>query len=68
MGQTAPDIVEAIVDGRQNDGFEADMHRAQFEQRYCRPSLTGGTSWICTWKCALWLWPHLPRFSNQMLR
>ena len=43
-------------------------HRAQFEQRYCRPSLTGGTGWICTWKCALRSWPHLPRFSNQMLR
>ena len=43
-------------------------HRAKFEQRYCQPNLTGGTSWICTWKCALRLWPHLPRFSNQMLR
>ena len=43
-------------------------HRAQFEQRYCRQSLTGGAGWICTWKCALRLWPHLPRFSNQMLR
>ncbi len=43
-------------------------HRATFEQRYCRPSLAGGAEWICTWKCALRLWPHLPRFSNQMLR
>ena len=43
-------------------------HRATFEQRYCRPSLSGGAAWICTWKCALRLWPHLPRFSNQMLR
>lgn len=43
-------------------------HRAAFEQRYCRPSLTGGAAWICTWKCALRVWPHLPRFSNQMLR
>ena len=43
-------------------------HRAAFEQRYCRPALTGGASWICTWKCALRVWPHLPRFSNQMLR
>ena len=43
-------------------------HRAAFEQRYCRPGLTGGADWICTWKCALRLWPHLPRFSNQMLR
>lgn len=43
-------------------------HQAGFEQRYCRPGLTGGADWICTWKCALRLWPHLPRFSNQMLR
>ncbi|MDX7950273.1 DNA polymerase III subunit epsilon [Lichenihabitans sp. Uapishka_5] len=43
-------------------------HRAAFEQRYCRPGLTGGADWICTWKCALRLWPDLPRFSNQMLR
>ena len=43
-------------------------HRAAFEQRYCRPALTGGAAWVCTWKCALRLWPDLPRFSNQMLR
>ncbi len=43
-------------------------HRASFEQRYCRPALTGSAAWVCTWKCALRLWPHLPRFSNQMLR
>jgi exodeoxyribonuclease X len=43
-------------------------HRAAFEQRYCTPRLTGGAAWICTWKCALRLWPHLSGFSNQMLR
>lgn len=43
-------------------------HRAAFEQRYCTPQLTGGAHWICTWKCALRLWPDLPGFSNQMLR
>lgn len=43
-------------------------HRAGFEQRFCRPSLSGGADWICTWKCALRVWPELPRFSNQMLR
>lgn len=43
-------------------------HRAAFEQRYCPPRFTGGASWICTWKCALRVWPDLPRFSNQMLR
>jgi exodeoxyribonuclease X len=43
-------------------------HRAAFEQRYCTPRFTGGAPWICTWKCALRLWPHLSGFSNQMLR
>ena len=43
-------------------------HRAAFEQRYCRPHLTGGVEWICTWKGALRLWPQLPSFSNQRLR
>lgn len=43
-------------------------HRAAFEQRYCTPRLSGGMPWICTWKCALRVWPHLTSFSNQMLR
>lgn len=43
-------------------------HRAAFEQRYCTPRLSGGAPWICTWKCALRVWPHLTSFSNQMLR
>ena len=43
-------------------------HRAAFEQRFCRPHLTGGAEWICTWKGALRVWPELPSFSNQMLR
>lgn len=43
-------------------------HRAAFEQRFCTPRLSGGADWICTWKCALRLWPDLPSFSNQMLR
>jgi exodeoxyribonuclease X len=43
-------------------------HRAAFEKRYCTPRYTGETPWICTWKCAMRVWPHLPRFSNQMLR
>jgi len=43
-------------------------HRAAFEQRYCTPRLAGGLPWICTWKCAMRVWPGLMRFSNQMLR
>ena len=43
-------------------------HRAAFEQRFCTPQLSGGARWICTWKCALRLWPGSPGFSNQLLR
>ena len=43
-------------------------HRASFEGRWCTPELTGGSPWICTWKCALRLWPGAPSFSNQVLR
>jgi exodeoxyribonuclease X len=43
-------------------------HRAAFEQRYCTPGLSGGADWVCTWKCALRLWPQMESFSNQMLR
>jgi exodeoxyribonuclease X len=61
------DVAPSVL--RPNDGVLAlAAHRAAFEQRYCRPRFTGGANWICTWKCALRLWPQLPRFSNQMLR
>jgi exodeoxyribonuclease X len=43
-------------------------HRADFEQQFCTPNMTQGADWICTWKCAMRLWPDSPSFSNQMLR
>ena len=43
-------------------------HRAEFEQRWCRPRMSGRARWICTYKCALRLWPDAPTHSNQGLR
>ncbi|WP_428391366.1 exonuclease domain-containing protein [Lichenicoccus sp.] len=43
-------------------------HRASFEQRWCLPALSGHAQWICTYKCALRLWPEAPGHSNQGLR
>ncbi len=43
-------------------------HRAAFEKRWCLPRLTGRARWICTYKCALRLWPDAPSHSNQGLR
>ncbi|WP_226633933.1 DNA polymerase III subunit epsilon [Brevundimonas poindexterae] len=61
------DVAPAVL--RPEGGVMAlAAHRASFEQRHCTPDLTGSADWVCTWKCALRLWPDLPRFSNQMLR
>jgi exodeoxyribonuclease X len=61
----AAHILRAEAPGR----FKAlAAHRAAFEQRWCLPALTGGTPWLCTYKCALRLWPDAPTFSNQGLR
>lgn len=43
-------------------------HRAAFEQRWCTPSMTGRARWVCTYKCALRVWPDAPTHSNQGLR
>ena len=43
-------------------------HRSIYEEKFCSPALTRNAPWICTWKCALRLWPDSPTFSNQMLR
>ena len=66
----APRWADAAPDVLQRDGgFVALVaHRASFEQKFCTPALTRGADWICTWKCALRLWPDAPGFSNQMLR
>ena len=61
-----PDVAPGIL--RHNGAIAFAAHRASFEQRYCTPALTGGADWICTWKCALRLWPGSPSFSNQVLR
>ena len=59
---TAPAIL-------QGEGLVAlAAHRAAFEKRWCLPRLTGGARWICTYKCALRLWPEAPSHSNQGLR
>lgn len=61
----APEILQASPPAR----FTAlAAHRAAFEQRWCLPALTGRTPWICTYKCALRLWPEAPTHSNQGLR
>jgi len=43
-------------------------HSAKFERKFITDQMTGNALWICTYKCALRLWPDAPSHSNQALR
>lgn len=43
-------------------------HNAKFERQFVTDDLSPGRGWICTYKCALRLWPEAPGHSNQALR
>lgn len=60
-----PDIVSAIGPYQGADLYVA--HNADFDRKFLDPIL-GSASWICTYKCALRLWPDAPSHSNQALR
>ena len=75
--EAAPPVLQGNVglqgkEGLQGEGGQKIMalaaHRAAFEQRWCLPALSGRIPWICTYKCALRLWPDAPSHSNQGLR
>jgi exodeoxyribonuclease X len=43
-------------------------HNCAFERTFITDAATEGLPWICTYKCALRLWPEAPGHSNQILR
>ena len=61
----APCVLQPALPGRL---VALAAHRSAFEQRWCLPALSGNARWICTYKCALRLWPDAPTHSNQGLR
>ena len=65
----APDWATLAPTVLQAEGVVAlAAHRAAFEKRWCLPQLSGRARWICTYKCALRVWPDAPTHSNQGLR
>jgi DNA polymerase III epsilon subunit-like protein len=42
-------------------------HNCSFERSFLGPHL-GDTMWVCTYKCALRVWPDLAAHGNQALR
>ncbi len=57
---------QAFVNGKPIIAFAA--HSAKFEAQWITPELRGSRPFICTYKCALRLWPEAPSHSNQALR
>jgi len=59
-------LFEDIID--QFKGADAYVaHNAEFEQAFLGDRL-GDATWVCTYKCALRVWPDLVSHSNQVLR
>ena len=63
--EAAPPVLQPALPGRL---VALAAHRSAFEQRWCLPALSGNARWICTYKCALRVWPDAPTQSNQGLR
>ena len=64
----APSWDQAAPEVLRKGAVALAAHRAAFERRWCTARLSGGARWICTYKCALRLWPEAPTHSNQGLR
>lgn len=45
-------------------------HNAAFDQQFIQQldEIMGSAPWICTWRCAMHIWPDAPSHSNQVLR
>ncbi len=65
--QVAPDVLRGGGTSEPRP-IALAAHRSAFEQRWCVPAVSGNARWICTYKCALRIWPEAPGHSNQGLR
>ena len=61
----APRLSDAIDQFKGADVYVG--HNCEFEQGFLREHL-GDVPWLCTFKCALRLWPDFPSHGNQALR
>jgi exodeoxyribonuclease X len=61
----APRLEDVIAPFKGADAYIA--HNSAFERSFLEPHL-GATIWVCTYKCALRVWPDLPSHGNQALR
>jgi exodeoxyribonuclease X len=53
-------------DGKVIDAYAA--HNAKFDRQWLNDEMCGGKPFICTYRCALRVWPDAPSHSNNALR
>jgi exodeoxyribonuclease X len=63
---TAPLLAEVKGQFAGADAYIA--HHCTFERSFLDRHLGGDPIWVCTYKCALRVWPDLPSHGNQALR
>jgi exodeoxyribonuclease X len=60
-----PPLKEVLAFFRGADAYVA--HNCDFEKSFLGEHL-GDAQWVCTWKCALRVWPDYPFHKNQVVR
>lgn len=63
---TPLNLTLALMSGMQPDAFVA--HNCSFERAFISDGTVSDRPWICTFKCALRIWPDAMGHSNQVLR
>ncbi len=65
----APAWREAVNDMVGSEPITAfAAHNSRFEQAHLTPEIIGDAPFICTYRCALRIWPDAPDHKNQTLR
>jgi exodeoxyribonuclease X len=68
-GEPAPEVIVGRMMEDMSVGLDEEVvwvaHNAAFDRQFL-PGLPG--EWICTWRCAMHIWPDAPSHSNQVLR
>lgn len=68
MLEGQPRLNDVLSDGALDDCEYAAAHNAAYDSPIVERALGRKLKWICTWRCAMHLYPDAPGHSNQVLR
>jgi exodeoxyribonuclease X len=63
-----PEMLDSIVPPVQSGADFFAAHGADFARKWITDDLAEGRPWICTYRCAVRLWPEAPAYNLQTLR